>query len=62
MVASSPTVPAPVTSETSVAKPTVTKRLSPAEVAKHHNDDKCFHCDDLFTQGHRQVYKQLFNI
>jgi hypothetical protein len=62
MVASSPTIPAPATSATSVAMPTITKRLSPADVTKHHNDGKCFHCDDLFTQGHKQVYKQLFNI
>jgi hypothetical protein len=29
-------------------------RLSPTEIAQRHKDNKCFHCDELFTNGHKQ--------
>jgi hypothetical protein len=46
-----------------VAKPAPTvKRLSPAEIAQRRKDKQCFHCDEFFTQGHKQVCKQLFCI
>jgi hypothetical protein len=37
-------------------------RLSPAEIAQRHKDNKCFHCDEFFTNGHKQQCKQLFVI
>jgi hypothetical protein len=50
-------------SASSVAKPAPTiKRLSSAEIAKHHKDGQCFHCDEFFTNGHKQVCKHLFCI
>jgi hypothetical protein len=50
-------------SASSVAKPAPTiKRLSSAEIAKHRKDGQCFHCDEFFTNGHKQVCKQLFCI
>jgi hypothetical protein len=30
------------------------------EIAQRWKDGKCFHCDDLFTQGHKQICKHLF--
>jgi hypothetical protein len=47
----------------SVNGPTLTiKRLMLAEIAQRRKDGKCFHCDDLFSNGHRFVRKQLFVI
>jgi hypothetical protein len=37
-------------------------RLSPTEIAQRRKDNRCFHCDELFTQGHKQQCKQLFVI
>jgi hypothetical protein len=37
-------------------------RLSPAEIAQRRKDNKCFHCDEFFTNGHKQQCKQLFVI
>jgi hypothetical protein len=28
-------------------------RLSPAEIAQRRKDNKCFHCDEFFTNGHK---------
>jgi hypothetical protein len=39
-----------------------TKMLSLAEIAERRHKGQCFHCDDLFTNGHRDVCKQLFMI
>jgi hypothetical protein len=41
--------------------PTVV-RLSLAEITQRHKDNKCFHCDEFFTNGHKQQCKQLFVI
>jgi hypothetical protein len=50
-------------SSPSVAKPASSvKRLTPAEVAQRNKDKQCFHCDEFFTQGHKQVCKRLFCI
>jgi hypothetical protein len=37
-------------------------RLSPAEIAQRRKNNKCFHCDEFFTNGHKQQCKQLFVI
>jgi hypothetical protein len=48
-------------SSPSVAKPaSLVKQL--AEVAQRNKDEQCFHYDEFFTQGHKQVCKQLFCI
>jgi hypothetical protein len=48
-------------SSLSMAKPTsFVKRLTPAEVAQRRKDGQCFHCDEFFMNGHKQVCKQLF--
>jgi hypothetical protein len=55
--AASPTLalPAPVmTGETTL---TTVLHLTPAEIAQWHNDGKCFHCNDLFVQGHKKQCK-----
>jgi hypothetical protein len=31
-----------------------------AEIAQRCKDNKCFHCDEFFTPGHKQHCKQLF--
>jgi hypothetical protein len=50
-------------SSPSVAKPaSLVKQLTPAEVAQRNKDEQCFHYDEFFTQGHKQVCKQLFCI
>jgi hypothetical protein len=38
------------------------KWLTPAEVAQRHKDGQCFHCNEFFTNGHKEVCKQLFCI
>ncbi|KAG8047322.1 hypothetical protein GUJ93_ZPchr0008g13337 [Zizania palustris] len=40
----------------------VTKKLSLAEIADRRKNDQCFHRNNTFTQGHKQVCKQLFLI
>jgi hypothetical protein len=37
-------------------------RLSPAKIAQRRKYGKCFHCDELFSQGHKQQCKQQFVI
>jgi hypothetical protein len=32
------------------------------EIAQRRKDNKCFHCDEFFTNGHKQECKQLFVI
>jgi hypothetical protein len=39
-----------------------TIRLTPAEITQCHKDGKCFHCDELFTNDHKLLCKQLFSI
>jgi hypothetical protein len=36
--------------------------FSPTEIAQRHKDNKCFHCDEFFTNVHKQQCKQLFVI
>jgi hypothetical protein len=36
--------------------------MSPVEIAERRLKGMCFHCDDVFSQGHKQVCKQLFMI
>jgi hypothetical protein len=51
------------TASASVNKPSAgTIRLTPAEIAQRHTDNKCFHCDELFTNGHKLICKQHFSI
>jgi hypothetical protein len=55
--------PASAASSLSMANPASSvRRLTPAEVAQRHKDGQCFHCDEFFTNGHKQVCKQLFCI
>jgi hypothetical protein len=52
-----------VSSVASVNGPTIVmKSLTSAEIVQRHKDDKCFHCDDFFSNGHKIVCKQLFII
>jgi hypothetical protein len=55
--ASSPTAP----TVSSTGKPT-TKCLSPMEIAERRHKGKCFRCDDLYTQGHQDLCRQLYVI
>jgi hypothetical protein len=32
------------------------------EIAQCRKDGQCFHCDEFFTNGHKQVGKQIFCI
>jgi hypothetical protein len=36
--------------------------LSSVEIAQRHKDNKCFHCDEFFTNDHKQQCKQLLVI
>jgi hypothetical protein len=45
---------------TTSSSPTTVLRFTPAEIAQRRKDNKCFHCDDFFTPGHKQHCKQLF--
>jgi hypothetical protein len=56
--------PAPAALATaSVNKPAwIAIRLTPTEIAQRRKDGKCFRCDELFTNGHKEVCKQLFSI
>jgi hypothetical protein len=54
---------APASSAALVAsKLTPTLKLSLAEIADRRTKGQCFHCNDQFTNGHRQICKQLFII
>jgi hypothetical protein len=51
------------TAPATLAKPPPTVVcLSPAEIVQRCKDNKCFHCDEFFTNGHKQQCKQLFVI
>jgi hypothetical protein len=39
---------------------TTVLRFTSAEIAQRRKDNKCFHCDEFFTPGHKQHCKQLF--
>jgi hypothetical protein len=41
---------------------TTVVRLTPVEIAQRRKDGKCFHCNDMFVQGHKNQCKQLFVI
>jgi hypothetical protein len=41
---------------------TPTLKLSPAEIVDRRTKGQCFHCNDQFTNGHRQSCKQLFAV
>jgi hypothetical protein len=44
-------------SPATTAKPApVVKRLSPVEIAQRRKDGQCFHCDEHFTHGHKQLF------
>jgi hypothetical protein len=45
-----------------VAKPVSVKCLSSTEITGRRKDVKCFHYDYFFTDGHKQMCKQLFII
>jgi hypothetical protein len=42
------------------SSPTTFLRFTPAEIAQRRKENKCFHCEELFTPGHKQHCKQLF--
>jgi hypothetical protein len=46
----------------SVNKPTTTLKLTPAAIAERHKIEQCFHYNDMYTNSHRDVCKQLFVI
>jgi hypothetical protein len=47
----------------SINKPsTGTIRLTPVKIAQRKKDGKCFYCNELFTDGHKLICKQLFSI
>jgi predicted aspartyl protease len=46
----------------SVNKPVSTLKLTPAAIAERRKIGQCFHCSDMYTNGHREVCKQLFVI
>jgi hypothetical protein len=50
------------TSAASSAGKSTTKRLSLAEIAERRRKGQCFKCEELYTQGHRDVCKQLYTI
>jgi hypothetical protein len=60
--APSPTASAGSSTATNVKPASSVVRLSPTEIAQQRKDNMCFHCDELFTQGHKQQCKQLFVI
>jgi hypothetical protein len=39
-----------------------TLKLTPAAIAERRKNGQCFHCSDMYTNGHREVCKQLFII
>jgi hypothetical protein len=47
---------------TTTKTPPFVKRLTTAEITERRKDGCCFHCDELFTNGHKLVCKQLFII
>jgi hypothetical protein len=50
-------------SSPSMAKPASSvKQLTPVKVAQRHKDGQCFHCNEFFTNEHKEVCKQLFCI
>jgi hypothetical protein len=60
--AASPTLALPTPGATGETTPTTVLRLAPAKIAQWRKDGKCFHCNDLFVQGHKKQCKQLFVI
>jgi hypothetical protein len=61
-MAPSPTATVGSSTATNVKPASSVVRLSPTEIAQRRKDNMCFHCDELFTQGHKQQCKQLFVI
>jgi hypothetical protein len=45
---------------TASSSPTTVLRFTPSEIVQRRKENKCFHCEELFTPGHKQHYKQLF--
>jgi hypothetical protein len=44
----------PAASSASVNKSAgTTIQLTLSEIAQHHKDGKCFHCNEFFTNGHK---------
>jgi hypothetical protein len=43
-------------------KPATSLKLSLAAIAEQKKTDQCFHCNDLYVHGHREVCKHLFII
>jgi hypothetical protein len=54
-------VPAP-SATSAVSKPTPTLKLSSTKIADRWAKGQCSHCNELFTNGHKQLCKQLFII
>jgi hypothetical protein len=62
-----PAAPAPVNNVVSSIgsvnnKPTTSLKLSPAAIAERKKTGQCFHCNDLYVPGHKEVCKYLFTI
>jgi hypothetical protein len=56
-------VPSPTLGQprlTTSSSPTTVLHFTPAEIAQRRKENKCFHCEELFTPGHKQHCKQLF--
>jgi hypothetical protein len=57
------TVPSPTSSQprlTTSSSSTTVLRFTLVEIAQRRKENKCFHCEELFTPGHKQHCKQLF--
>jgi hypothetical protein len=46
----------------SISKPVSTLKLTPAAIVERRKIGQCFHCNDMYNNGHREVCKQLFVI
>jgi hypothetical protein len=42
--------------------PPAMKKLMPIDIVERRKISQCFHCDDMFTRGHKLVCKHLFVI
>jgi hypothetical protein len=60
--AATPTLTLPSPGVTGDTIPTTVLHLTPIEIAQQRKDIKCFHCNNLFVQGQKKQYKQLFVI
>jgi hypothetical protein len=68
LLSKAPSAPTPSTANSvgfsggSINKPTTTLKLTPAAIVEWLKIGQCFHCNDMYTDGHHDVCKQLFVI